>query len=166
MRTLSAFRRPARLAASGLALAALLGSCDDGPTGRTSGGLYPSYFLASVDGQPLPAPTANLPEGWLLVAAHLAFPRDGGRPHGSVIPGLVTFTQIVRDAQGGEQTFTSQLSYSFTDAQLQINLCPRGALCFVPTELIGPAEGTEITLTHFFAGQPKNVYRFGAVLPD
>lgn len=152
-----------------LALAGALAACEDGPTGPAPNGLYRGYFLSTVNGNPLPTATPDLPVGFTLVASQLSFPNPasqtrprGGRP----ILGFVAYTQVLRDGQGIDHPSTVQLGYTVSEGELRINLCPPFALCIAPTELVGPVDGTELLLTHYLSNQARSVYRFVASLPD
>lgn len=146
-----------------LALLVLLLGCHNP---ATPGELYPGYFLSSVDGRPLPTATPDLPDGYVLVSGALGFGSSALPGDVDVVAGLVTYTQIVRDPDQVTQHWTTDLSYSVSGGELRINLCPPLALCIVSTELVGPADRTELVLTHVLAGQPRAVYRFLATLPD
>lgn len=145
-----------------LAVAALAG-CGE-PT--APGAVYPSYFLATVDGKPLPVPYGEA--GTQLVAGQLDFgglerPRDGAATTGLV--------QYVLDVQRPDHSIahsTIGLDYAIEGGVLRINLCPPLALCFARTELIGPIspDRTELTLTHYLADIPGSVYRYVAPLRE
>jgi len=136
--------------------------CDEGLGPGSS--LYPTYFLSSIDDQPLPAPDDEVPEGAVVIAAHLGFPRGGRTREGEVA--LVSYTRWIRLADQTEQQVRIDLNFWVTDGELTIDLCPPLAFCLVPTELRGPAERNELRLTHYLADRPGSVYRFFAALPD
>jgi hypothetical protein len=130
--------------------------------------LYPSYFLARVDGQFLPVPYGD--DGTMLRAGQLAFPA-GGRPRGEgdqPIQGLVRYTLITQRPGEPEQHSSIDLEYAVQQGILTINLCPPLALCIVSTELVGPlgAPTDDLVLTHYLAGNPGTVYRYAPSLPD
>ena len=127
-------------------------------------GLYSSYFLSAIDGDLLPAPSSDLPEGYTVESGWLGFGR-ADRPRGN-LGDTVTYTLTVRGPNQQVETRTLRLSYSITKAQLRIDLCPPGALCLVPNELVGPVDATALLLTHMLAGTARSVYLFHAALPD
>jgi hypothetical protein len=152
-----------KMKARHLLVAALLAGCD---TPTAPGPVYVGYLLLSLDGDPLPVPYGE--EGTLLVANYLTFggaerPRTGGS-----VNGMVRYILDVK--RPGEPLEHSEidLSYTIDGNELRINLCPPLALCFASTELIGPIsdDRTRLTLTHYLAGRPGSVYRYGAVLPE
>jgi hypothetical protein len=137
-------------------------ACGDGGTGPSA--LYPSYFLSEIDGQLLPASGHDLPDGAVVLSAHLQFPRRG-RPRGSD-PSVVSYYRQIRFADQTTDTGTVELLYTVAEGELHIDLCPPTADCLVASELIGPADRNELVLTHYLANAPQSVYRFFAVLPD
>jgi len=140
---------------------AILG-CDEGLGPGSS--LYSSYFLSTIDGQLLPAPDSEVPEGAVVVAATLSFPRAGRAREGEAA--LVRYIRRIRLADQTEQEVRIDLNYQVTDGELTIDLCPPLALCLVPTVLVGPADRDELLLTHYLANRPRSVYRYFAALPD
>jgi len=157
---------------SSIAGVLLAAGCYDG-TGPDNRELFGAYFLSSLNGEPLPASLEELPEGYLLVGAHLGF-YQVVLPSGLSLTsppefseaGLVRYSQVVRDPEGAEQIWQVNLGYTVANGELRINLCPPLALCIAPTELVGPASRDELVLTHYFAQEPREVYRFIADLPD
>jgi hypothetical protein len=144
-----------------LALAGLLGcTTSTGPSP-----LYSSYFLSTLDGKPLPVDFGT--DGSRLDALWLGFD-TGVRPRaGQPVTGRVRYTQIIRRPDQTIDHSSVQLNYTIQDQVLRIDLCPPGALCLVATELVGPVGNRDqLLLTHYLAGQPGSVYRFGAALPD
>ena len=131
-----------------------LATCSD-PVGPGDG-LYPHYALVSVDGAALPAPTSDLPEGWVVEHAQLAFPHDRPRGAGS----FVWYVQLIRGPDNTTNLSRTHLEYSVEGNQVSINLCPPLALCIVPTELLGEVVGDQLLLTHYLANQAHSVYRF------
>ncbi len=146
-----------------LGLAALAG-CSAGPS---TGGQNHIWYLATVDGKPLPA-QADLPDGYQLESEWLIFPGDLRPRTGGEASGLVTITQAFRAPALPVQQSSSQHGYQLDGTEIHINLCPINALCILQTELIGAIGPTAATLTHYVGGQAKSVYRFVLmpVMPD
>lgn len=142
---------------------ALAAGCDGDPIGPSA--LYPGYFLASIDGDLLPAPADDLPEGGVVLAAGLAFPR-GMRARGADGSPFVTYSRLLQLPGQDPERILVQLNYTLADGQLTVNLCPPYALCLIRTELVGPATRDSLVLTHYLGNQPRSVYRFYAALPD
>jgi hypothetical protein len=131
-------------------------------------GIYSTYFLSAIDGQVLPAPAMDLPEGLVVESGWLFFGQLG-RPRagrGGVLTDTVTYSRTVRGPNGQVDSATIDLVYSITRDTVRIDLCPPGALCLVPTELVGPVDRTTLVLTHMLAGTARSTYRFHAALPD
>jgi len=124
--------------------------------------LYSHYTLMSLDGQPLPVAFGQ--DGTMLVSGFLDF-GTLTRPRG---PAPVSRTvKYGQDFQRPDQTVDhseTELDYTIQEGMLRIDLCPSGALCIASTELVGPFAGhqSELVLTHYLAGKPMSVYRFGA----
>jgi len=149
----SGMKRPAP--SLGIVLGLLgLAACSD-PVGPGDG-LYPHYTLAAVDGVALPAPTSDLPEGWVVELAQLAFPHDRPRGAGS----FVWYVQLIRGPDNSTNLSRTHLEYGVDGNQVSINLCPPLALCIAPTELRGEISGNELLLTHYLANQARSNYRF------
>ncbi|MGE0553852.1 MAG: hypothetical protein AB7R55_10530 [Gemmatimonadales bacterium] len=145
-----------------LLLSLLLASCTSDPIGPD--GLYPGYSLLTINGQVIPAPDNDIPDGAEIISASLAFPRpDRSRGEQSQ---LVSYTRWIRMADQTVERLTLQLDYTVEDGELRINLCPPLALCILTTELIGQVDARELLLTHFLAGQAQAVYRYEAALPE
>lgn len=147
---------------AGLLLLTLAGcSSSTGPSP-----LYPSYFLSSVDGKPLPAPSN--PDGTAITYGGLSF--DGEpRPHETgPSTGTVTYTIIYQRPDHSFERVENSLGYTVADGVLRINLCPSLALCLIPTELVGPFSHPNgpLVLTHYLGGAAQSVYRFFPSLPD
>jgi len=157
---------------SSMAAVLLAAGCSDG-TGPDNRELYGAYFLSSLNGEALPATPEEFPEGYVLLGAHLGF-YQVVLPAGLALTsppefseaGLVQYRQVVRDPEGTEQIWQVNLEYRVARGELRINLCPPLALCLAATELVGPASRDELVLTHYFAQEPREVYRFIADLPD
>jgi len=66
--------------------------CTTGPRGSSE--LSPTYFLVTVDGQQLPAPAHDLPDGAVVLVATLDFSLED-RPRGSE-PGMVSYRREIR----------------------------------------------------------------------
>ena len=142
----------------------LLGGCSDHLTGPS--GLAQSYFLVAVDGKPLPIALPGTTDGTLLLWRQLNF-EIGGRPRRSGTPGRVNYLQSIRTPDQQEHQSTVSLDYSLNGSELNINLCPPGALCLISMELRGTVDPThDLVLTEYMAGQPGPVYHFAAILPD
>lgn len=144
-----------------LALICLLGcGTSTGPSP-----LYSSYFLATLDGKPLPVALGT--DGSRLEALTLGF-GTGIRPRGSQpVTRTVWYVQLIRRPDQTIEHSSVQLNYTLDDAVLRIDLCPPLADCLVSSELVGPVEDRyEMVLTHYLAGQARSVYRFVAALPD
>jgi len=145
-----------------LSIALGLLACTGEVTGPT--GLYPGYSLVSFDGQFLPASDGDTPEGAVIIAANLDFPREdrsrGGRSQ------YVSHTRWFRFADGTVERLTLELEFEVADGEVRINLCPPLALCIVTTELIGRVDDRDLVLTHVLAGQPRGIYRYMAALPE
>jgi hypothetical protein len=139
----------------GIALGLLgLAACND--TVGPGDGLYQHYVLASVDGAPLPAPTSDLPEGWVVELAQLEFPRERPRDTGS----LLWYVQLIRGPDNNSNLSRTQLEFSVEGNQVHINLCPPLALCIVQTELFGQVVGDQLVMTHYLANEARSTYRF------
>ncbi len=138
-----------------LSLAALAG-CSTGPS---TGGLNHTWYLATVDGKPLPT-QADLPDGYQLESEYLVFPGDVRPRSGDQPSGLVTITEAYRAPTLPVQESSARYGYQLDGAELHINLCPMGALCIMQTELVGSIGPTTATLTHYLGGQAKSVYQF------
>ncbi|MGE0553851.1 MAG: hypothetical protein AB7R55_10525 [Gemmatimonadales bacterium] len=151
-----------RLAAALLLVSLAVVGCDEGLGPGSS--LYSSYFLSTIDGQLLPAPDDEVPEGAVVVAATLSFPRAGRARDGETA--LAGYIRRIRLADQTEQEVRIDLNYRVTDGELTIDLCPPLAFCLVPTLLVGPADRDELLLTHYLANAPGSIYRFFAALPD
>lgn len=128
--------------------------------------LSSSYFLSTLDGKPLPVPYGA--DGSMLIASMLDFgtlgrPREATPPQGTV--------RYVVEVQRPDQFIDHSevdLNYAIEEGTLRINLCPRGALCIIASELVGPIndDPAELVLTHYLGGKAGSVYRFVAQLPD
>jgi hypothetical protein len=132
------------LAAAGAALA--LAACSTSPDETAD-----RYLLAAIDGQSLPAPSKDLPDGYFVLAATLDF--DPGN-------GLVRYTQTIRDTEQQAQTSSVDLEFTRTKDSIAINLCPPLALCILRTELVGTATSSSLVLTHILGAEPRSTYRF------
>jgi len=128
--------------------------------------LSSSYFLSTLDGEPLPVPYGA--DGTILVASILDFGTLGRPRETTPAQGLVRYVVDVRRPDRFIDHSEVDLNYSTEDGVLRINLCPSLALCIVATELVGPIDpdGGELVLTHYFSGKAGSVYRFVAALPD
>jgi hypothetical protein len=140
-------------------------ACDYGG-GTAASGVYPNYFLSSVDGKALPVPSGS--DGSELLAGSLDF---GGltRARGSgPVGGVVSYRLSVRHPDHSITSSNVQLNYSIGNDTLRINLCPSLAQCIVSEELVGPLTDShsELVLTHYLAGNPGTVYRYFPALPD
>lgn len=144
-----------------LALVVLVLGCDE--TTGPGVDLYPSYFLSSIDGDPLPVP--YLPAGSQLIAGGLNF-GQAGRPRGEVVTGLVSYALTIRRADQSIDQVRTDLAYMVENDVLRINLCPLNSACITSTELVGPVDRDHLVLTHYNTGQAMEVYRFVAALPD
>jgi len=143
-------------------LSLLLVACTGDPIGPSQ--LYPGYSLVTINGELLPLPADDLPEGAEIIAANLVFPRvDRSRGEQSQ---LVSHTRWIRMADQTVDRVTLELAFTVDRGELRINLCPPLALCILTTELIGLVDSRELELTHFLAGQPQAVYRYTAALPE
>jgi hypothetical protein len=138
----------------------LLAACDH--TTAPSAALG-TCFLSSIDGKPLPAAPQEFPAGSVVQSGSLAFDA-GQRPHEN--PGTVDYTLVVQQNGSAPEIRRVTLWYTMTGNVVSINTCPPGALCLVAEELTGPLVGNTLTLTHYFAGAPRSVYRFYRQLPD
>lgn len=128
--------------------------------------LYPSYFLATVDGAPLPVAFEG---GATLLSSHLVFADpEALMLTGGVSTGMVRYIQRFRLADQTEQASEVQLDYQVAGDELRINLCPPLALCIAQTELVGTITNPTdpLPLTHYLAGQARSVYRYFPALPD
>jgi hypothetical protein len=144
-----------RTPALGIALGLLgLAACSN--TVGPGVGLLTHYTLTSVDGVALPAPTSDLPEGWVVELAQLEFPRDRPRGAGS----FVWYIQLIRGPDNTTNLSRTQLEFTVDGSHVSINLCPPLALCIVQTELIGEHLGDQLVLTHYLANQARSLYRF------
>jgi len=140
-----------------------LAACD---YGTAASGLYPSYFLTSVDGETLPVPSGT--DGSELVAGGLSFGGPTRVRESKPVNGLVSYRLSLRLSDHSITTSNVDLNYSIENDTLRINLCPSLALCIVSEELIGPITDShsELVLTHYLAGSPGAIYRFFPSLPD
>ena len=139
-----------------LGLAALAGCATD--PGVTA--FARTWNLVAVDGKALPV-QASFPDGFQLDSELLTFPGISRPRTGEPVAGLVVITQAYSGGiAGGHQSAMGNYAFEIRDASLRINLCPLGALCIMPTELIGTIGSTEAILTHYLGGQAKSVYRF------
>jgi len=140
----------------------LLVACTSDPIGPTQ--LYPGYSLVTIDGAYLPLPTDEIPDGAVIIAANLVFPRVN-RSRGDQGQ-MVSHTRWIRMADQTVERVTLELAFAVDHGELRINLCPPLTLCTLTTELIGQVDSRELELTHFLAGQPQAVYRYTAALPE
>lgn len=125
-----------------------------------------AYFLATVDGNPLPVAFGT--DGSMLVAGLLDFGR-GTRPRGpDPVSGTVYYVLNIERPDHSVDESESRLNYSIRDGVLRIDLCPPEALCLVATELVGPIGdyAAELALTYTVGGIPGSVYRFVAAVVD
>jgi hypothetical protein len=136
-------------------------SCAESTTPST---INPAYFLAAVDGTPLPVPFG--PDGWTLVATVLEF-GDAGRPRADAeLEGLVRYILDLRRPDQSLEHSEIDLNYEVRGDELRIDLCPPLALCITTVELVGTIgePGDDLVLTNYTGGVPGSVYRFAPVL--
>jgi hypothetical protein len=134
--------------------------------GTAPSGVYPSYFLSSVDGKPLPVTFEG--DGSVLLAGSLDFGNiTRARAEGQVT-GLVGYRQTVRHPDNSITASHLELNYQIQDGMLHIDLCPPLAQCIVSEELVGPISDShsELVLTLYLGGTPGTVYRYFPSLPD
>ena len=128
--------------------------------------LSSSYFLSTLDGEPLPVPYGA--DGTILVASILDFGALGRPREITPAQGLVRYVVDVRRPDRFIDHSEVDLNYSIEEGTLRINLCPSLALCLIATELVGPidTDGAELVLTHYLSGKAGSVYRFVPVLGE
>jgi len=126
--------------------------------------LHSGYFLAEVDGDPLPVPFG--PDGWTLVGTVLEFGKAGRPRTGTDLDGTVRYILDLRRPDQGLEHSEIDLNYEVRGDELRIDLCPPLALCITTTELVGTigGAGDDLVLTNYTGGVAGSVYRFTPVL--
>ena len=135
----------------------ILGLAACGTVVGPGGGLAPSLFiLGSVDGITLPTAPTGWPEGMVLEYAELRFPSSRSRPS----EGRVTYATWIRSPNQNTVQNEAGFGYEIHGDRVTIDLCPVGAICLIPVQLIGGFEGEELVLTYYWNAEAGPVYRF------